>query len=68
MIKALVICLGLMVFQQVSGINAIMFYTVTIFKAAGSTLDPRIATIIVGVVQVRMAVVAGTQRSASAWS
>lgn len=51
-IRALIICLGLMVFQQVSGINAIMFYTVKIFKAAGSTLEPSIATIIVGVVQV----------------
>lgn len=51
-IRALVICLGLMVFQQVSGINAVMFYAVTIFEKAGSSLKPEIATIIVGVVQV----------------
>lgn len=51
-IKALVICLGLMIFQQVSGINAVMFYATKIFEAAGSTLDPAVATIIVGVVQV----------------
>ncbi|KAK3914877.1 Facilitated trehalose transporter Tret1 [Frankliniella fusca] len=51
-VRALVICLGLMVFQQVSGINAVMFYAVTIFEKAGSSLQPEVATIIVGVVQV----------------
>ncbi|XP_021936732.1 facilitated trehalose transporter Tret1-like [Zootermopsis nevadensis] len=50
--KALVISLGLMVFQQLSGINAVIFYSVDIFDAAGSTLDPKVSAIIVGVVQV----------------
>lgn len=50
--RALIIALGLMIFQQLSGINAVIFYSGDIFKAAGSTLDPKVATIIVGVVQV----------------
>jgi SP family facilitated glucose transporter-like MFS transporter 8 len=50
--RALIIALGLMIFQQLSGVNAVIFYTGDIFTAAGSTMDPKIATIIVGVVQV----------------
>jgi len=50
--RALIIALGLMIFQQLSGINAVIFYSGDIFKAAGSTLDPKVSTIIVGVVQV----------------
>ncbi|XP_023712857.1 facilitated trehalose transporter Tret1 isoform X3 [Cryptotermes secundus] len=49
-LKPLLISLGLMFFQQMSGINAVVFYTVMIFKAAGSTLDGNTSTIIVGVV------------------
>ncbi|XP_048001750.1 facilitated trehalose transporter Tret1-2 homolog isoform X2 [Leguminivora glycinivorella] len=48
---ALICSLGLMFFQQFSGINAVIFYTNQIFTAAGSNIDPVIATIIVGVVQ-----------------
>jgi MFS family permease len=44
----------LMFFQQFSGINAVIFYMLPIFESAGSTLDPAIASIIVGVVQVLM--------------
>lgn len=46
--------LMLMFFQQFSGINAVIFFTKTIFDAAGSTLDSNISSIIVGVVQVLM--------------
>lgn len=51
-IKSLIISLGLMVFQQMSGINAVIFYAVDIFKAAGSTLDASVCSIIIGVIQV----------------
>jgi hypothetical protein len=53
---ALIISLMLMFFQQFSGINAVIFYTMPIFESAGSTLDPSIASIIVGVVQVLMVI------------
>ncbi|CAH1707711.1 unnamed protein product [Chironomus riparius] len=53
---ALTISLALMLFQQFSGINAVIFYAQSIFNAAGSTLEPSICTIIVGVVQVVMTV------------
>lgn len=47
-----------MFFQQFSGINAVIFFTVVIFKAAGSTMDPNVSSIVVGVVQVLMTFVA----------
>ncbi|KAJ2941557.1 hypothetical protein O0L34_g14609 [Tuta absoluta] len=50
--KAFYISCALVFFQQFSGINAVLFYMGTIFKAAGSSLDPSIATIIIGAVQV----------------
>ncbi|KAJ8949160.1 hypothetical protein NQ318_012908 [Aromia moschata] len=49
-LKLLSIVLGLMFFQQFSGINAVIFYTTKIFKESGSTLDESICTTIVGVV------------------
>jgi len=51
---ALLVSLSLMLFQQFSGINAVIFYAQDIFEAAGSTLEPSICSIIVGVVQVLM--------------
>lgn len=50
--KGLMIAFGLMAFQQLSGINAVIFYATDIFKSAGSDLEPATATIIVGVIQV----------------
>uniref|UniRef100_U5EQL0 Facilitated trehalose transporter Tret1 n=1 Tax=Corethrella appendiculata TaxID=1370023 RepID=U5EQL0_9DIPT len=51
-IRALIVSIGLMFFQQLSGINAVIFYTTDIFGAANTGIDPEIATIIVGVIQV----------------
>ena len=42
-IKPLGISLGVMLFQQTTGINAIIFYTVSIFQTAGSTIESRYA-------------------------
>ncbi|CAG9818841.1 unnamed protein product [Phaedon cochleariae] len=50
--RAIFICFGLMFFQQMSGVNAIVFYTGSIFTAAKSSLESSTATIIVGVTQV----------------
>lgn len=49
-LKPLSISLGLMLFQQFSGINAVIFYAEKIFIFAGSTIDESICVIIVGVV------------------
>lgn len=49
-LKPLSISLGLMFFQQFSGINAVIFYAENIFKKAGSTLDNSICVIIIGIV------------------
>lgn len=59
-IKPLAISLGVMLFQQTTGINAIVFYTVSIFQAAGSTIDERYATIIVGAVQLVFTIASGS--------
>ncbi|KAI5693645.1 hypothetical protein M8J75_003013 [Diaphorina citri] len=50
-LRGLIVSLGLMIFQQFSGVNTVIFYSNDIFKSAGSTLDPSISAIIVGVVQ-----------------
>lgn len=50
--KGLLISFGLMFFQQMSGVNAVIFYTSKIFTEAGSTLAPKEASIIVGAMQV----------------
>ncbi|KAL4703610.1 hypothetical protein ACJJTC_006787 [Scirpophaga incertulas] len=49
--KAFYISCALVFFQQFSGINAVLFYMTDIFKAAGSSMDPAISTIIIGIVQ-----------------
>jgi len=50
--RALNIVCWLMIFRQLNGINAVIFYTVDIFQEAGGILSPFVATIIVGIVQV----------------
>ncbi|ODM88243.1 Facilitated trehalose transporter Tret1 [Orchesella cincta] len=43
--------MALMCFLQLSGINAVIFYTYDIFQAAGTTMDENLSTIIFGSVQ-----------------
>ncbi|XP_054258056.1 facilitated trehalose transporter Tret1-2 homolog isoform X2 [Macrosteles quadrilineatus] len=43
---------GVLIFQQVSGIDTVLFYTVEIFNASGSFVNDYLATILVGLVQV----------------
>ncbi|CAB3239917.1 unnamed protein product [Arctia plantaginis] len=47
---AVFISLGLMLFQQLSGINAVIFYAASIFKMAGSSVDENLCSIIIGIV------------------
>ncbi|XP_043464698.1 facilitated trehalose transporter Tret1-like isoform X1 [Leptopilina heterotoma] len=49
--KGLIIAFGLMFFQQLSGVNAIIFYAGKIFAAAGSSMSSEVSTVIVGVMQ-----------------
>ncbi|XP_029035963.1 facilitated trehalose transporter Tret1-like [Osmia bicornis bicornis] len=50
--KGLLIVLGLFAGQQLAGIIAMISYTETIFRIAGSSLSPNGSAIIVGVIQV----------------
>ena len=43
--------LALLGFQQVSGIDTVIFYTVEIFKTAESNIDEYLSTILIGLVQ-----------------
>lgn len=51
LIKALVISLALVSFQQFSGINIVLFYAQSIFEATGSDIPAAVCSIIVGAVQ-----------------
>src|SRR6218665_21610 len=55
--KPMLICLGFMFFQQMSGINAVIFYSSSIFQTAGFAANPTIPTIIIGAVLVGATVV-----------
>ncbi|KAF7279163.1 hypothetical protein GWI33_007574 [Rhynchophorus ferrugineus] len=50
--KAYILSNGLLVFQQVSGINIVLFFAQSIFQDAGVALAPELCTIIVGIVQI----------------
>lgn len=51
-LRSAFIAIGLMFFQQMSGINAVIFYTSDIFRDSGTSIDAKISTIIVGSIQV----------------
>ena len=50
--RAVNIVSWLMIFRQLNGINAVLFFTVDLFKETGGILSPFLSTIIVGIVQV----------------
>ena len=50
--KPVLIGIGLMVFQQLSGINAALFNSVEIFRLSGSSLDGLVSAVILNVVLV----------------
>lgn len=54
--RAAITCGGLMFFQQLCGVDAVLFYTVNIFQAANSTIDPFLATIVIGFTEVAMTI------------
>lgn len=51
LIRAFVTSVGLLIFQQFSGINVVLFYSQKIFKDVGANLAPEYCTIIIGAVQ-----------------
>lgn len=50
--KNIVIAYAMMGMRQLSGINAIIFYAVTIFESTGVDLDPIFQGVVLGIVQV----------------
>lgn len=57
-VKAMLVGVVFQAGTQLSGINVILMYTVDIFKKSGSTMQPDICTMLVGVVQVIGSVIA----------
>lgn len=55
--KALMIIIGLYVFHQLCGINAVIFNATDIFEKAKTDISPRIQTIGIGLIQVVMTLV-----------
>ncbi len=51
-LKPVSISLAFMLFQQLSGINAVLFFLNNIFADSGSEMNPNLQSIIVGIVQV----------------
>lgn len=52
LLRPVVIAVMIMIFQQISGINVVMFYTVSIFETAGFKESGGMATVAIGAVQV----------------
>ncbi|XP_058455367.1 facilitated trehalose transporter Tret1-like [Malaya genurostris] len=56
-LRALTICTGVVIFQQLSGINPVQFFTQTIFDKTGTGLRGDISAIILGIFQVVASIV-----------
>nr|CAD7462899.1 unnamed protein product [Timema tahoe] len=52
--KSFYIILSLLVLRQLGGINALTFYTVDIFKEAGSSMSPYVSSAVLGLVEFLM--------------
>lgn len=52
--KPLLVLFGLFFFQQFSGVYTTLFYSVELFKDVGSSMDPSMATILVGLMRLIM--------------
>lgn len=50
--RILRVVFGLMIFQQLSGINAVIYYILNIFNDTKGTVSPYLSTLIIGFVQV----------------
>ncbi|XP_056640659.1 facilitated trehalose transporter Tret1-like [Diorhabda sublineata] len=49
--RAIVSAVGVLAFQQLCGINAIVFYTLSIFRAAGTDVSPFLSAVIIDLTQ-----------------
>ena len=50
--KSLIISVGLMVLQKLSGINVVMFHSAAVFQSTGSALKAVPAAIVLAIVQI----------------
>ncbi|XP_076256986.1 facilitated trehalose transporter Tret1-like [Rhynchophorus ferrugineus] len=50
--RALIICIGLVLLQELSGIHPMMAYLKPIFQASGTTISPDVSTVIFGISQI----------------
>lgn len=50
--KPVMVAMGLMAFQQLSGVNAALYNAVAIFETAGSDLDALVCAILINIDQV----------------
>lgn len=57
---SLIITFLLGTFQQTSGVAVVLFFATTIFELAGSSIEPHIATIIIGVTRFVSSLIAPT--------
>ncbi|KAK5640896.1 hypothetical protein RI129_009443 [Pyrocoelia pectoralis] len=56
--RGFVAAVGLTIIQQLSGIDCVLFYTVQVFQAAGTNLDPYMCSIAVALVELISTVIA----------